>query len=266
MSHIIVFGNEKGGSGKSTTAMHVATALVRMGHRVGAVDLDLRQSTLGRYLRNRDSTQRRTGRDLALPRLGTLPETAGTEPGQHPQEARLAAAIAALEPHSDFVVVDCPGAHTRLAQLAHALADTLVTPLNDSFVDLDLLAETGADGEVLGPSIYTRMVARVRGMRAEAGLDPVDWIVARNRLSGQEAPNKDRMTAALQKLSREEGFRLASGFSERVIFRELFPQGLTLLDLTEEGAGKLSISAVAARQELRDLVAALDLPGVEITF
>ena len=53
MAHIIVFGNEKGGSGKSTSCMHVATALARMGHRVGALDLDLRQRSFGRYVENR---------------------------------------------------------------------------------------------------------------------------------------------------------------------------------------------------------------------
>ena len=53
MAHIIVVGNEKGGAGKSTVAMHVATALARLGHKVGMIDLDLRQKTTARYLANR---------------------------------------------------------------------------------------------------------------------------------------------------------------------------------------------------------------------
>ena len=54
MAHIIVVGNEKGGAGKSTVSMHVATALARMGHKVGTLDLDLRQKTLARYMHNRN--------------------------------------------------------------------------------------------------------------------------------------------------------------------------------------------------------------------
>ena len=53
MAHKIIVGNEKGGAGKSTVSMHVATALSRMGHKVSALDLDLRQRTFGRYIENR---------------------------------------------------------------------------------------------------------------------------------------------------------------------------------------------------------------------
>lgn len=65
MAHIIVVGNEKGGAGKSTVSMHVATALSRMGHKVGTLDLDLRQKTLGRYIENRNAFL--TQQDLTLP-------------------------------------------------------------------------------------------------------------------------------------------------------------------------------------------------------
>jgi chromosome partitioning protein len=147
------------------------------------------------------------------------------------------------------------------------LADTLVTPMNDSFVDFDLLARIDpTDGEIQGPSVYSEMVWSARQIRAQAGLPPIDWVVLRNRLGAQQMVNKKKMAEALTKLSRRIGFRVAPGFTERVIFRELFPRGLTLLDLKDVGVQKLNLSNVAARQELRELVGALSLPGVEIKF
>jgi chromosome partitioning protein len=258
MAHLIVTGNEKGGSGKSTTAMHLATALARAGHRVGAVDLDLRQRTLGRYIENRRAWLAREGRVLPSPVLSDLPEGGD-------DDRRLAVALERVE-DCDFVVIDCPGSHTRLSQLAHALAATLVTPLNDSFVDFDLLARIDpANGRVLGPSVYAEMVWQARQARAAAGLRPLDWLVLRNRVGAQAMHNKRRMGDALDQLARRIGFRVVPGLSERVIFRELFPRGLTLLDLRdlgESGGGALTLSNVAARQELRDLIAALRLPGL----
>ena len=269
MAHIIVFGNEKGGSGKSTTCMHVATALARMGHRVGALDLDLRQKSFGRYIENRRAYCERAGLTLATPDYRDLPEAEAErlQPGENPYDHRLSAAIALLEPVSDFIVIDCPGSHTRLSQVAHSLADTLVTPLNDSFIDFDLLARIDPDtNRVKGPSIYSEMVWNARQLRAQAGLKPIDWIVLRNRLGAQQMHNKKKVGAALEELSRRIGFRVAPGFSERVIFRELFPRGITLLDLRDTGVDQLNISNVAARQELRDLMAELRLPNVSVDF
>ena len=269
MAHIIVVGNEKGGAGKSTVSMHVATALARMGHKVSALDLDLRQKTFGRYSHNRAKFQEKTGIELPSPHYRDLPEVDrdSLKPGENVYDRRLSAAVASLEPDSDFIVIDCPGSHTRLSQVAHSLADTLITPLNDSFVDFDLLAHIDTDGaKILGPSVYSEMVWNARQLRAQAGLKPIDWIVLRNRLGAQQMVNKKKMGDALDALARRIGFRTAPGFNERVIFRELFPRGLTLLDLKDVGVKGLNISNVAARQELRDLVAALELPGVEVDF
>ena len=266
MSHIIVVGNEKGGSGKSTTCMHVATALARMGFRVGALDLDVRQRSFGRYVENRRAYLERTGLSLPTPDYREMPEIAAEDlkPGENAFDARLSAAVSALEAVSDFIVIDCPGSHTRLSQVAHSLADTLITPLNDSFVDFDLLARTDPDtGKVKGPSIYSEMVWNARQLRAQAGLKPIDWLVVRNRLGAQQMHNKKKVGAALEELSRRIGFRVAAGFSERVIFRELFPRGLTLLDLRDTGVDQLNLSNIAARQEVRDLIAELRLPGVK---
>lgn len=269
MAHIIVVGNEKGGSGKSTTCMHVATALVRLGYRVGALDLDLRQKSFGRYIENRIAYLARMGLNLPTPDYRELPEVdpATLQPGENPFDARLSAAMTALEPVSDFIIIDCPGSHTRLSQIAHTLADTLITPMNDSFVDFDLLARVDPEtGKVKGPSIYSEMVWAARQSRAQAGLKPIDWIVVRNRLGAQQMHNKKKVGAALEELAKRIGFRVAPGFSERVIFRELFPRGLTLLDLRETGVDQLNMSNIAARQEVRDLVTELKLPGVRAEF
>lgn len=269
MAHFIVVGNEKGGAGKSTVSMHISTALARMGHRVGTLDLDLRQRSLGRYLENRAAYCQRNGLDLPTPIYRPLPEIDRDqlEPGENLHDRRLSAAIAGLENEVEFILIDCPGSHTRLSQVAHSLADTLVTPLNDSFVDFDLLARIDpADGKILGPSVYSEMVWNSRQLRAQAGLPPIDWIVLRNRLGAQQMHNKKKMGESLIKLARRIGFRVAPGFSERVIFRELFLNGLTLLDLKDVGVRGLNLSNVAARQELRDLLSELNLPGVKVRF
>ena len=269
MAHIIVVGNEKGGSGKSTTTMHLATALARMGHRVGGLDLDLRQKTFGQYVTNRLRYAAEKEITLQSPTYIELPEISNAElnPSENLMDRRLSAAVEELEPQSDFIVIDCPGSHTRLSQMAHAMADTLITPLNDSFIDFDLLAKIKSDGiTVQGPSVYSEMVWSARQLRAEAGLAPLDWIVVRNRLGTQNMINKQKMADAIAVLSKRIGFRIAPGFGERVIFRELFPRGLTLLDLKDLGINKLSMSNIAARQELRELVKALKLPNVSVAF
>lgn len=250
--------------------MHLATALVRMGHSVGALDLDLRQKSFGRYIENRKAYGAKHDVDLPCPDYHDLPEidSASLAPGENIYDHRLSAAVATLEPDSDFILIDCPGSHTRLSQVAHSLADTLVTPLNDSFVDFDLLARVDPEtNAILGPSVYSEMVWNARQLRAQAGLPAIDWIVVRNRLAAQNMHNKIKMGQAMEDLAKRIGFRTANGFGERVIFRELFPRGLTLLDLRDIGVkGQMNISNVAARQELRELVKVLDLPGVEVDF
>ena len=240
-----------------------------MGHVVGGLDLDLRQRSFARYIENRAATIAAQHLDIAAPELLELPEVdpAQLSEGENSLDKRLAAAVAALEGRCDFIVIDCPGSHTRLSQVAHSLADTLITPMNDSFVDFDLLGRIDTDGiTIKGPSVYSEMVWHARQLRAKAGLKPMDWIVVRNRLGAQEMHNKRKVGQALENLSARIGFRVAPGFSERVIFRELFPSGMTLLDLRELGVDRLNISNLAARNELRDLMRALNLPGVSVDF
>ena len=270
MAHIIVVGNEKGGAGKSTVSMHVATALARLGHKVGALDLDLRQRTFARYMENRHNFCKLHDISLPTPEYHDLPEIdrSALKAGENVYDRRLSVAVTALEKTCDFILIDCPGSHTRLSQVAHSLADTLVTPMNDSYVDFDLLAHVdGETNKIIGPSVYSEMVWNARQLRSQAGLKPVDWVVVRNRLGAQNMHNKKKIGEALDDLAERIGFRVSSGFGERVIFRELFPRGLTLLDLKDIGVkGQMNISNIAARQELREMMKALNLPGVEINF
>ena len=264
MAHVIVTGNEKGGSGKSTTAMHLFVAIARQGFSVGAMDLDLRQTTFFRYLENRAAFAKRTGQELFLPRQIRLrPSDLRDRVEAEAEEERwFAQAIAELDRTCDFIVIDCPGADSFYSQMAHASADTLITPINDSLVDFDLLARMDPEtGKVLGPSIYSEMVWKARQLRSQAGLAPVDWVVLRNRVSTLHARNKRKVGDALEHLSKRIGYRVVPGFSERVIFREMFLNGLTLLDLRDQGFA-FSLSHVAARQEIRDLLKALNLPGL----
>jgi chromosome partitioning protein len=267
-ARILVLGNEKGGSGKSTVAMHLTVGLLRAGLRVGTIDVDSRQATLTRYLENRNQSMERLKLPLPMSEHRLVPRSAQLgEAGIADETARLEAAIAELSATCQTIVIDTPGSDQTMSRVAHSYADTLITPLNDSFIDFDLLARVDTDGEtILGPSVYSEMVWNARQLRAQAGLEPIDWVVVRNRMGAQNMVNKQKMEAAINKLSRRIGFRVAPGFNERVIFRELFPRGLTLLDLRDIGVQGLNISNVAARQELRELIRSLNLPGVTIDF
>jgi chromosome partitioning protein len=267
MARIIVMGNEKGGSGKSTTAMHLITALARAGHPVGALDLDLRQTSLFRYLDNRESYMQRHGIELPMPRRVLLEPSAidSRNIAEAEEKRRFEAAITDLSASCSYIVIDCPGSYSVYSRLAHAIADTLVTPLNDSLIDFDMLARLDpATGAIKGPSVYSEMVWKARQARAATGRRPTDWVVLRNRMSTLDAKNKRRVATALQELARRIGFRLVPGFSERVVFRELFLSGLTLLDLRENDPSAITMSNIAARQEVRDLVRALDLPQASV--
>ncbi len=268
-AHIIVIGNQKGGAGKSTVAMHLIVALMRMGRRVGALDLDVRQRSLTRYIENRARYVSRQGRTLPVPQVLELQESASRsrDEAELQEESGFRAAILRLAETCDFMVLDAPGGDSFLSRFAHAHADTLITPLNDSFVDFDLLGGIDAETALVKPSIYSEMVWESRKQKARASGKPMDWIVMRNRTSASriEAKNKQRVGDALKTLSTRIGFRMAPGLSERVIYRELFPQGLTLLDLDADLAAEneLRMSHLAARQELRDLFISLKLPGLD---
>ena len=254
--HRIVFANEKGGTGKSTTAVHVAVALAYRGARVAAIDLDPRQRTLYRYFENRAETERRRGIDLPGARFAVFEQGSADELEVAVEEI----AHGDLAGPPDFVIFDTPGRDDPLARHAAARADTLVTPMNDSFVDFDLIGQVDAETfKVRRLSFYAELIFEARKARALKERREMDWVVVRNRVHHVDARNQRRIDEALAELSKRVGFRVAQGLSERVIYRELFPSGLTLLD--KGHLGELGTSHLVARQELRELVARLNLPG-----
>lgn len=263
---IIVVGNEKGGSGKSTTTMHILIGLLLEGGRIAAIDLDGKQRTLSRYLENREAYMARHGLSLAVPSRAVVAESEQPHrPDAEADEAeRLGATVAAFAAEHDFIIVDCPGSDTHLSRLAHSHADLLVTPVNDSFIDIDLLARIDPESHrVISPSCYSAMVWEQRKQRLARDRQSIDWVVIRNRLAQLDARNKRNVGQVLKALEKRIGFRFLPGLSERVVFRELFLSGLTLMDLGLAGSswagGGMSMAHAAARQEVRALLAGLRL-------
>ncbi len=265
-AHVIVLGNEKGGSGKSTTAMHLIVALLKAGHKVASVDTDSRQRSLTRYIENRARWARTRKLDLEMPEHFVARLAAGETVREiEAQEfATYADIVDRVENDFDYVVVDTPANDSYLMRLSHALADTLVTPVNDSFVDLDIFGEV--DPETLAVtrmSHYADLVQTARQQRREVDGVTMDWIVVRNRISMLASRNQQNLLAVLKRLAPTLGFRLGDGISERVVFREFFPSGLTALDALDirTHGSEPTMSHVSARSEIRDLAALLSLPA-----
>ena len=261
----VVLGNEKGGSGKSTVAMHIAVALLKAGQRVATIDLDSRQKSFTHYIENRKAWAKHAKLDLELPSHNCIARKDGAlvSDNEAAEFSEFAAAVDASEHTHDFIVIDTPGHDSYLMRLAHSMADTLITPLNDSFVDFDVLGTVDpVTFAVTGTSHFSDMVRDARRQRRVVDHATIDWIVVRNRLSMLGSRNKRLVGEGLQELSLRLGFRAVDGFAERVIFREFYPRGLTALDnLDEDTLGtRPSMSHVTARQEVETLLRSLKLP------
>ena len=266
-AHVIVLGNEKGGSGKSTTAMHVIVALLKAGARVASIETDGRQRSLTRYIENRAVWKQKTGLALDLPTHFTVPEGEGDAVADiEGREFRaFAEAVSRTEYGYDYVVVDTAGSNTYLMRVSHAMADTLITPINDSFIDLDVLAHVDPETfEVQGPSHYAELVGESRRQRQLVDNRSMDWVVVRNRVSPTQTRNRKKIEKGLRQLAGLIGCRIADGISERVVFRELFPRGLTALDSLDRQTlgGDPTLSHVSARDEIRRLLVTLNLPAI----
>jgi chromosome partitioning protein len=262
-AHVIVVGNEKGGSGKSTTAFHLAIYLLCAGHRVATIDVDSRQQTMTHYIRNRRLHGQETGRKLPNPLHYHLPSAWGdsVKANQQAEFDVFRRAIGEVEDRVDFLIIDTPGFDTNLTRLAHSMADTLVTPVNDSLIDINVLARVDPDtGVPIETSHYARLVQRARSERMALDGASIDWVLVRNRISMLGSRNTRQVHATLEAISTRFGCRLADGIAERVIFRSLFPSGTTVFDPLDEEGEAASVSHVSARQEYRNLVGALNLP------
>ncbi len=262
---IIIIGNEKGGAGKTTTAMHLIVSLICLGFKVACLDADVRQRSLTRYIENRTNTKASSTPNLPLPRHFELPFD--NKISMEEQEKNLInlfdEVIKTLDKNVDFIIVDTPGNDTKLSRYVHSKANMIITPMNDSFIDLDVIAKVNSETLAIEkPTHYSQMIWEVKMRRAAQQQLSIEWVVLRNRLSNIDAKNKRNMSDVLDKLSGRIGFRHISGFSERVIFRELFLNGLTLLDLDLQNNILLSMSHVAARQELRNFLRNLNIKKI----
>lgn len=263
-AHVIVVGNEKGGSGKSTTAMHIVVSLLDRGYNVAIIDLDSRQKSLARYIENRQAYADQHHLKLSIPDVNVLhrSDEGSAQEMEQQDKDNFSSLFSELKNKFDYILIDCPGSDTFLSRIAHATADTLITPVNDSFVDVDLLAKVNPDTyKVEKLSLYSEMVWEARKIRALTDRGTIDWIVMRNRTSALDAKNKRRVHDVLKQLQKRVAFRYVPGLGERVIYRELFPKGLTLVDFRDNGNQKMTMSHVAARQEIRRLMDDLQLPA-----
>jgi chromosome partitioning protein len=266
-SRTIVVGNEKGGAGKSTIVLHLAAALLHQGARVAVVDLDLRQRSLGRFIANRAAWSEAAGVAVPMPMADPIEGLDLLTAEPEVALARFADAVAAARGEADFLLIDTPGSDTKLSRAAHAAADLIVTPMNDSFVDFDMLGTIDpVTLDLAKPGIYAETVWEARKQRMMADRSSIDWVVLRNRLAPAEARNRKRLDERVAALSRRVGFRIGPGLRDRVIYRELFPFGLTIADLSPTVRPvAVSLAHVAARQELRGVMQALGLPLAAVT-
>lgn len=267
LPYIFVIGNEKGGAGKTTCSMHLIAGLLAEDLKVASLDIDCRQGSLTRYIENRKAYNlKNPDKPVSVPNHFLLTESKATTISEREKEEldQFEKILIEAKNSADVIVIDTPGSHSFLSKLAHSHADTVITPINDSFLDIDVMAKVSADDlSIVEPSIYSQMVWEQKMARAKRDGGSIEWVVMRNRLSNIDATNKRSVAAVIEKLAKRISFRLAPGFSERVIFRELFLSGLTLLDLTKANYEKsFSLSHVAARQELREFLACLEIDKI----
>ncbi len=264
-ARVVVVGNEKGGSGKSTTLIHLVASLLKAGQNVACADLDFRQGSTTRFYEFRAARAATEDRTLPMPdirrfspsALGTVATAMGAE------LSRFDSFMNTILPRFDYVVIDTPGNDTMISAHAHSYADVLITPINDSFIDLDVIARLSpGDMGFQRAGHYSELVWRQNEVRNARDGGTIDWVVMRNRLGMLESNNMRAMDRVTRDLAERLGFRTIPGFGERVIFRELYPKGLTILDIAAPaGSAKRTMSHVAASQEIRALAKAVGLPG-----
>ncbi len=252
--HIIVFANEKGGVGKSTSAFHTCIALCNAGERVAALDVDLRQLTLHRALWARQESERDFGVKLPGPEQIMLAQQNENELEEKLRMARI---------HHSFIIIDVGGHDSPIARKAIFMADTIVTPVNDSFIDLDMLGRIDPrTGELKTLGNFARLVEHLKEPSLALRPKALDWVVMQNRSRNFATKNERKVLDALQKIAPVAGFRLVPGLRERVTYRELFPMGLTLFDL--DAIPELGRFQPKAREEIWAMLRALKLPSAAL--
>ncbi len=251
-AHIIVVSNEKGGTGKSTISMHLAIKLLQEGFSVLAVDMDGRQGTLSRYIHNRNQFAQANDFRICTPEILTIaPVDDYAQISNHIKDSQNA--INQLKTKFDAIIIDTAGNKNYLFDVAHQFANTLITPMSDSLIDLNVLSQIDSqNNNQVGH--YAQYVWEVKKTLAQQNKTMLNWIVVGNKVSAFNSRNKNQVFEKLNSISKLCGFRVAKSIKDRVIYKELFMQGLTVLDLnSKELKHKLTLSHIAAKQEIRDL-------------
>ncbi len=264
-AHVIVVANEKGGTGKSTVSINIVVALLKAGYQVASIDLDTRQRTLTRFFENRQAWAAQDGREIELPfhHAPKRGESLSVAENETLEFAGFADAVRQIEHDYEFVVIDTPATDSYLMRLAHSLADTLISPINDSFIDVDVFSRVDANRAQRGNvAHYAKLVLEARRRRRQVDAGLIDWVLLRNRVASIQSNNSRQIITSLTRLGPELQCRTAEGLHDRVVFRELFPIGLTVLDAFEV-VGRtigLTTSQQSARGEIGQLIDTLQLP------
>ncbi len=180
MTRIIAIANQKGGVGKTTTAINVSAALAKFGHEVLLIDMDPQaNATASLGLRGRPG---RSTYELLLggARLGEIVATAGSErmwivaatsdlAGAEVELAqlvdrtsRLKAALGGTVSPYRFVIVDCPPSVSLLTLNALAGAQEVIVPVQCEYLALEGLGEFTRTLELVRRNINREL--RLRGL------------------------------------------------------------------------------------------------------
>lgn len=249
-AHIIVVANEKGGTGKSTLSMHMATKLLYENFKVAVIDLDGHQGSLTKYIENRRNFCTKNKIQLPSPVHYVFEPVA-----KEANKEEIENLIAELSTRFDAIIIDTPGSRNYLFELAHKFLHTLITPIGDSLVDLSAIADINPEtGEILKSGHYAEFVWETKKKLAANDLPYLNWIICGNKVSSLRSKNKDMVFAKLESLSKLYGFRFTQGLKDRVIYKELFLDGLTILDMASPKLHRrMCVSHLAAKMEINSL-------------
>ena len=267
-AHVIVLGNEKGGAGKSTMAINVIVALLKAGHSVASVDTDSRQRSLTRMIENRaalGAAERALARGPDPLRGQARPRRSWCARSRPTSSTDFADVIDQVEREFDFVVIDTPASDSYLMRISHSMADTLITPINDSF-DRPRRPRPPRSRRLFG---HRHQPLCRAGARSAAAAAPRRR--RRDRLDRGPQPPGDALepqpAARLRRARRARRRFSTSGLPAASPSASSFAScsrcGLTALDGLDRQTlgGEPTMSHVAGRQEIRELVDCLHLPG-----
>ena len=246
----MVWGNAKGGVGKSTLALHFSLQCMHEKLSVACLDADGDQGTLFRSIENRKQYCKRN--NISFP----VPEMIRFCPSAYANTSLAIEAIdAVLEQcaHFDIIVIDTQGSDTPVGRYIHQQCQVLISPLTDSLLDLDLFVNISQIQEnshhTLPLGSYAHMVWEQRLSKISQTQEHLEWVVVRNRMGGQISPTQMQLEKILKSLAPRVGFHIGPSIGDRSIFRELFPCGLTVMDRE----GLTTLAHITARQEIKSV-------------